>query len=268
MLRDAVRGVVVVASELAEEAGKRVLGAAEGLLQRGGVDVAGLERRLGGQFPPSAESLRTMAGEAVTAGRAGVDLVAGVARSEVERVFEKVGDQVVKVGVVLGYLESKLREVEEEEPAVVRPAAKPGAARKPAGRADGLFGAGWDGAPAAAEPATESAPAAQPVRKPAARRGAKAPADGATAGKAGAEKAGARKAPAKKAPARKAAAGKAPAEKTVVKKTVAKKTVTRKAATSGTATVATTRKGAAKKTVVRKSVAKKAAPEKGVDSDG
>ncbi|QKW22200.1 hypothetical protein HUT16_26790 [Kitasatospora sp. NA04385] len=185
MLQDAVRGVrgvLVVAGELVEEAGRRVLDTAGGLLQKGG------------ELPPGVEQLRVLAGEVVTAGQAGVDLVAGVARGEAERVFEKVGDQVVKVGVVLSFLESKLREVEEEpvaagprveeplgegpfgegpfgegpeEPPLVRPAA----------RAQGLFDAGWDAEP---EPEPGSAPdraGAEPgrdrrtaARKAAARR--------------------------------------------------------------------------------------------------
>ncbi|MGW4698395.1 hypothetical protein ACWEO1_39180, partial [Kitasatospora cineracea] len=139
MLQDAVRGVrgvLVVAAELAEEAGRRVL------------DTAGELLKQGGELPPGVEQLRVLAGEAVTAGRAGVDLVAGVARGEVERVFEKVGDQVVKVGVVLSFLESKLREVDEQpeggaaaeppvaepEPAEPEPAAP---AVRPAARAQG-----------------------------------------------------------------------------------------------------------------------------------
>ncbi|MFC8721122.1 hypothetical protein, partial [Kitasatospora sp. NPDC057198] len=145
MLQDAVRGVrgvLVVAGELVEEAGRRVLDTAGGLLQQGG------------ELPPGVEQLRVLAGEVVTAGRAGVDLVAGVARGEVERVFEKVGDQVVKVGVVLSFLESKLREVEEEPAADPRveepPTAEPREEQpvvRPAARAQGLFDAGWDAEP-------------------------------------------------------------------------------------------------------------------------
>ncbi|MFD0569599.1 hypothetical protein ACFQ0T_10465 [Kitasatospora gansuensis] len=124
MLRDAVRGVVVVAAEVAEEAGKRVAG----LLERSGVHVAGLE-----QFPPSVKTLQTLAEEAVTAGRAGIDLAVGVTRGEVDKLFEKVGDQVTKVGVVLSFLESRLREVEEPAPT---PARRPVRAvcSRPAGR--------------------------------------------------------------------------------------------------------------------------------------
>ncbi|MFG2824948.1 hypothetical protein ACGFX4_36650 [Kitasatospora sp. NPDC048365] len=265
MLRDAVRGVVVVAAELAEEAGRRALGAAEGLLARGGVDVAELERRLGGPFPTSPEELRTLAGEAVTAGRAGIDLVTGVARSEVERVFEKVGDQVVKVGVVLSFLESKLREVEEEQPA---PA-------KPESRAGGLFQAGWEAeAPAYesepgngwdaeewAEPEPEDVPSAAPAaprkampRKPAAGKSTakKAAAQGSAAGSA-AKKSTAKKAAAKKATGTSAAAKKAAAKKTASAGT-AKKAAARKVAVKKTAAAGTARKTSAKKTtVVRRS---------------
>ncbi|MFF1874897.1 hypothetical protein [Kitasatospora herbaricolor] len=143
MLRDTVRGFVTVASGLAEEAGKRVVLTAAELLERSGIDLAEVERkaRAAGQFPPSVKSLQTLAEEAVTAGRAGFDLATGVARSEVEKAFEKVGDQVTKVGVVLAYLESRLRDVEEDGAPAARPADKNGAA---AARADGLFGHGWE----------------------------------------------------------------------------------------------------------------------------
>ncbi|WP_035867278.1 hypothetical protein [Kitasatospora cheerisanensis] len=102
MLRDAVRGVVVVAAELAEEASRRVAGAAEEL------------RKRTGELPSELEQLRSLAEQAVTAG---VDLVTGLAKGRADQVFEKVGDQVVKVGVVLSFLESKLREVDEPEAA-------------------------------------------------------------------------------------------------------------------------------------------------------
>ncbi|MDH6579343.1 hypothetical protein [Kitasatospora sp. MAP5-34] len=164
MLRDAVRGVTVLAVELAEETGKRVVGTAAGLLERSGVDVAAIERTVAEQFPPSVRSLQMLAGEAVTVGRAGLDLAVGTARAEAEKIFELVGDQVVKVGVVLGYLESRLREVEEEHPA---PAAKPEA------RAGDLFGVGWEAeaeSEIAAEEAEEAAPpepvAEEPVPVP------------------------------------------------------------------------------------------------------
>ncbi|WP_405019783.1 hypothetical protein OHV05_25905 [Kitasatospora sp. NBC_00070] len=207
MLRDAVRGVVVVATEVAEEAGKRVAG----LLERSGVNAAALE-----QFPPSAKTLQTLAEEAVTAGRAGVDLAIGVTRSEVEKVFEKVGDQVMKVGVVLSFLESRLREAEEPVPA-------------PEARAGGLFEAGWEEevrpAESDAEPEQEHEwawadetpePVAPPVRKPAAAK--KAPAAKKTT-------------PAKKTTAAKKATAKtATAKKTPAKKTTAKKAAPRKPA--------------------------------------
>lgn len=139
MLPKTVRGAVAAAAVLVEEVGKRVVGTAAGLLEKGGIDVTEVERRFGGQFPPSAQSLQTLAEEAVTAGRAGVDTAVGVARGEVEKVFEKVGDQVTKVGVVLAYLESKLREVEvevevEDEEEGARPEqAGPPPAPRPAG---------------------------------------------------------------------------------------------------------------------------------------
>ncbi|GAA0666272.1 hypothetical protein GCM10010193_17310 [Kitasatospora atroaurantiaca] len=208
MLRDAVRGVAVVAAELAEETGKRVVGAATGLLERSGVDVAAIERTVGQQFPPSAKSLQTLAEEAVTAGRAGLDLAVGVMRSEVEAVFERVGDQVVKVGVVLGYLESKLREVEE-------PAARP----EP--RADGLFDAGWEDGDRAGRSVVSERVEVE-VEEP-------APAKKATAKKATAKKSTTEKPAARKATTKKTAPTKAAAKKTTVK-TAAKKATAKKAA--------------------------------------
>ncbi|GAA2774864.1 hypothetical protein [Kitasatospora cinereorecta] len=278
MLRDAVRGVVVVAAEFAEEAGRRVLGAAEGLLQRGGVDVAAVEARLGGQFPPSAEQLRLVVTEAVTAGRAGVDLVTGVARSEAEQLFERVGDQVMKVGVVLSFLESKLREVHEDE----QPPAS-----KPEGRAGGLFEAGWESAEPAtgwAEPDAEwafvpeepfepegfaesadftalgDAPGEAPAKKSPAKRAAKSTAAKSTTAKTTAKKTAAKKTAAEKPAAKKASAGKTAAKRTTTAKsgsaagqgrTTAKRTVARQSAAG--AAPAAGRKAAAKKTVVRKS---------------
>lgn len=237
-----------------------MLGAAEGLLQRGGVDVAAVEARLGGQFPPSAEQLRLVVTEAVTAGRAGVDLVTGVARSEAEQLFERVGDQVMKVGVVLSFLESKLREVHEDE----QPPAS-----KPEGRAGGLFEAGWESAEPAtgwAEPDAEwafvpeepfepegfagsadftalgDAAGEAPAKKSPAKRAAKSTA---------AKKTAAKKTTAKKTAAEKPEAKKASAGKTTAKRTTAKRTVARQSAAG--AAPAAGRKAAAKKTVVRKS---------------
>ncbi|MEV6978406.1 hypothetical protein [Kitasatospora sp. NPDC093806] len=262
MLPKTVRGAVEAAAVLVEEVGKRVVGTAAGLLEKGGIDVAEVERRLGGQFPPSAQSLQTLAGEAVTAGRAGVDLAVGVARGEVEKVFEKVGDQVTKVGVVLAYLESKLREVEEE----AAPASA--SAPAPAPRAGGLFEDGWE---------RETGQGEAGRREPA-ERGAKAPAEAeriavdepvevdppvppngtavAAAAAASLEKAPAKKAP---APAKKTAAApakKAAAKKTAVKKTAVKKTATAKTAEAGQEPPAK-RAAAVKKTTVRRTTTPK-----------
>jgi hypothetical protein len=290
MLRDAVRGAVAVAATLAEEAGRLVVGTATELLGRSGIDVAAVERRVVERFPPSAQSLRTLAEEAVTVGRAGVDLVVGVARGEVERAFETVGDQVVKLGVVLSFLEGRLRDVDEE------PVADPAAPRRE-NRADVLFGAGWEdepatqapeaaGAafadpavdedvavdedasgtgPAAGRPAAKKAPARKPPARKAPPRAAAAP-EATADGKAGTETADGRS-PAKNAdrptgPAKKAAAKKSPAKKatpagkTTAKKTTAKKTTTRKATAKRTvAQPPAARKATARKTtVVKKSV--------------
>ncbi|MFJ4673822.1 hypothetical protein [Kitasatospora purpeofusca] len=241
MLPKTVRGAVAAAAVLVEEVGKRVVGTAAGLLEKGGIDVTEVERRFGGQFPPSAQSLQTLAEEAVTAGRAGVDLAVGVARGEVEKVFEKVGDQVTKVGVVLAYLESKLREVEdedEEEGARPEQAGPP-----PAPRAGGLFEDGWEQetrASAGAERIVVDEPVE--VDPPVPPNGKPVVAE-ATAERTTAEKT-AEKTPAKKAAARKPAAAKkaapvakkAAAKKTALKKTAVKKTAVKKTAVKKTST--------------------------------
>ncbi|MFB7474377.1 hypothetical protein [Kitasatospora sp. NPDC056184] len=232
MLPRTVRGAVAAAAVLVEEVGKRVVGTAAGLLEKGGIDVAEVERRLGGQFPPSAQSLQTLAEEAVTAGRAGVDLAVGVARGEVEKAFERVGDQVTKVGVVLAYLENKLREVEEDD-AAERDGAAPTA---PAPRAGGLFEDGWeretaDSAEAeriAVDEPVEVDPPVPPARTapvvPVVPVAPEAPA--------------AKAAPVKKAAVKKTAAAKKPAaaKKTAAKKTAVKKTAVKKTAVKKTAT--------------------------------
>ncbi|MFI6447745.1 hypothetical protein [Kitasatospora sp. NPDC050543] len=272
MLRRTVQGCVELASELADEVGKRVVGTAAELLERSGVDLSEVERRLGGQFPPSVKSIQTLAGEAVTAGRAGVDVAVGVARSEVEKAFERVGDQVTKVGVVLAYLESKLREVEEE--------AVPPAGRSAAGaRADGLFGDGWEHGEGGAEPivaervevdeADEDSPAPAPAparsRKAAAEptRAARTPAEPAPAAKEPVEEAPAKEARARKAPAAKARAGEAGTGKSQAKKAAAKKTPARKTVVTKKATAEQPsgkpagKRAAAKKTTVRRSTSGK-----------
>ncbi|MEV7941812.1 histone H1-like repetitive region-containing protein [Kitasatospora sp. NPDC088264] len=290
MLPRTVRGVVEVAAGLAEEVGKRVVGTAAVILERTGVDVTEVERRLGGQFPPSAKTLQTLAEEAVTAGRAGVDLAVGVARGEVEKAFEKVGDQVMKVGVVLAYLESKLREVEEEaEPAVRSAGFDEAAEPAPAPRADDLFGRGWEradeqpAAPAAGEPVVaervevdepvEVDPPVPPVRpslpgKAAAKRtpakeptaAEPAPAEQTSAEKApAAGRAGVKKSPAKKAAAKKPVAKKTAAKKTTVRKTAVKKTATAQqtAAEPPAQPKAPAKRTATKKTTVRKATSTK-----------
>ncbi|MFJ2866713.1 histone H1-like repetitive region-containing protein [Kitasatospora sp. NPDC087314] len=289
MLPRTVRGVVEVAAGLVEEVGKRVVGTAATILERSGVDVTEVERRLGGQFPPSAKTLQTLAEEAVTAGRAGVDLAVGVARGEVEKAFERVGDQVTKVGVVLAYLESKLREVEED----AVPAAGPAGADEaelptPAPRADDLFGRGWEsadgqsaawamGEPIVAERVevdepVEVDPPVPPVQPAVARKAAakrtparKAPAadrstaGGETADGPAAEKTSAEKATAKRTTAKKATAKKSAAKKTTVKKTAVKKTATAKKAAAEPAAQpkAPAKRTATKKTTVRKATSTK-----------
>ncbi|MDH6710952.1 hypothetical protein P3T27_007703 [Kitasatospora sp. MAA19] len=293
MLPRTVRGVVEVAAGLVEEVGKRVVGTAATILERSGVDVTEVERRLGGQFPPSAKTLQTLAEEAVTAGRAGVDLAVGVARGEVEKAFERVGDQVTKVGVVLAYLESKLREVEEDAVPAAGPAGSDEADEEdeaerptPAPRADDLFGRGWESADgqaaawAVGEPIVaervevdepvEVDPPVPPVRPAVARKAAakrtpakKAPvADRSTAGGEAAvgeaaEKTSAEKTSAEKAEkasAKRTTAKKAPAKKSAAKKTTVKKTAVKKTATA--------KKAAAEPAAQPKAPAKRTATKK------
>ncbi|MFB7668183.1 hypothetical protein ACFC1R_30390 [Kitasatospora sp. NPDC056138] len=279
MLRDAVRGVVVMATGLAEETGRRVVGAATGLLERSGVDVAAIERTVNEQFPPSAKSLQTLAEDAVTAGRAGLDLALGAARSEVDKVFERVGDQVVKVGVVLSYLESKLREVEEQPQAGA--AARPGA--RPEARAGNLFEAGWDErAPEPVEVDRTDGTAGSERPEPTRRTAAKQPASKqstarqATAGQSAAKGTGAkpavRDAAVKKAPAVKAGAGgttgraSAATGKTATGKADAERVGTKKAtAKKAPAKQTPVKKAAAKKPAAKKSAPKKSAPKKADD---
>ncbi|MBV6702825.1 hypothetical protein [Kitasatospora aureofaciens] len=279
MLPRTVRGVVEAAAVVVEEVGKRVVGTAATILERTGVDVAEVERRLGEKFPPSAKTLQTLAEEAVTAGRAGVDLAVGAARGEVEKVFEKVGDQVTKVGVVLAYLESKLREVEEGGV----PAAQPGPAEEveepaPAPRADDLFGRGWEqeeppaartvGEPIVAERVEVDepvevdppvAPAKSAARTPAKKAPAKKTSVASTAGTG----------TAKKAAAKTAAVKKTAAEKTVAKKTAARTAVKKTASTKKTATTKKTAAAAevpAKRTATKKATVRKATSTKKPDA--
>ncbi|WP_329490160.1 hypothetical protein OG618_27170 [Kitasatospora sp. NBC_01246] len=290
MLPKTVRGAVEVAAGLVEEVGKRVVGTAAGLLEMSGVDVAEVERRLGGPFPPSAKSLQTLAEEAVTAGRAGVDLAVGVARSEVEKAFEKVGDQVTKVGVVLAYLESKLREVEEEAvPAASPQEEEPGTAA-PAPRADALFGHGWElddepAAPAARvggepivaervevdEPVETDPPVPPAVaKKPAA---AEKPAERKPAAKKPVAKKAAAQKPAAQVPAAQVPAAQAPAvKKAVVKKAAAKKPAEQQPAErKPAAKQAAAKKAPAKRTAVKKTAAattERAAAKKAAQAAG
>ncbi|WP_157855347.1 hypothetical protein [Kitasatospora purpeofusca] len=261
MLPKTVRGAVAAAAVLVEEVGKRVVGTAAGLLEKGGIDVTEVERRFGGQFPPSAQSLQTLAEEAVTAGRAGVDLAVGVARGEVEKVFEKVGDQVTKVGVVLAYLESKLREVEDEDD---EEGARPEqAGPPPAPRAGGLFEDGWEQetrASAGAERIVVDEPVEVDPPVP--------PNGTAVVAAAAAEKA-AEKTPAKKAAARKPAAAKkaAPvAKKAAAKKTAVKKTAVKKTSTAKKPTEAGAEQPPAKRTATRKTTVRRTATTKKPDA--
>ncbi|MCX4688510.1 hypothetical protein OG401_30140 [Kitasatospora purpeofusca] len=269
MLPKTVRGAVAAAAVLVEEVGKRVVGTAAGLLEKGGIDVTEVERRFGGQFPPSAQSLQTLAEEAVTAGRAGVDLAVGVARGEVEKVFEKVGDQVTKVGVVLAYLESKLREVEEEDEGAPPEQAGP----PPAPRAGGLFEDGWEQetrGSAGAERIVVDEPVEvdPPVPPNGTAVAAQAPSE--KAAEKAAERTVAKKAAAPKPAAAKKAAPavkKAAAKKTAVKKTAVKKTSTAKRTTAAKKPAeAGSEQPPAKRTATRKTTVRRTSTTKKPDA--
>ncbi|WP_051830508.1 MULTISPECIES: hypothetical protein [Streptomyces] len=267
--------MVETAAGVVEEVGKRVVGTAAVILEKAGVDVADVERRLGGQFPPSAKTLQTLAEEALTAGRAGVDLAVGMARNEAEKVFEKVGDQVTKVGVVLAYLETKLREVEEEAPAAEPGADAYGAEEPvPAPRADDLFGRGWEfeeerssgrrvGDPIVAERVEVDAPVeVDPPVPPAAPR--KAPARRSTA-ETSTEKSSENRAEKKTAAAGRPVAEKATAKRATAKKAAAKKTTTvKKSATAKQA--AAQPEAPAKRTATRRTTVRKATSTKKPDA--
>ncbi|MDH6113533.1 superfamily II DNA/RNA helicase [Kitasatospora sp. MAP12-15] len=243
-MRDTLREYVEFATGLAEGAGKRVVGTATGLLERAGVDLEAVERTVAAQLPPSVQSLQTLVGELATAGRTGVDLAVGLARTEAEKAVERVGrlgDQVVKVGVVLSYLEGKLRDLEGGEPEQ-----RPSADRRepPAARAQGLFGEDWwpeeESAALDEEPVLdeEPAPAAVPAKKAAPR----------------------------KAAPRKAAPAKAAVKKTAVRKTAAKQPTAAKKATEPKKTA--TKKTAAAKPAAAKTATKKAPAKKATRKDG
>lgn len=201
-MRQTLREYVELAAGLAEETGKRVVGTAGELL-------GAAERTVAGQLPPSVKSLQALVGEIATAGRGGVDLAVGLARAEAEKTVERVGklgDQVVKVGVVLAYLEGKLRELDGSGGGA-EPAAAAARREHPAPRAEGLFAADWQ---PEEEPAEDPLAFVEPeeVQKPA---------------------------PVKKAAAKKTTPAKktAPAKK-AMPANAAKKTATKKAATKKT----------------------------------
>ncbi|WP_329579456.1 hypothetical protein OG500_11645 [Kitasatospora sp. NBC_01250] len=276
-MRQMLRGYVELAAGLAEAAGKRVVGTAVELLERAGVDVEGAERAVTTQLPPAVQKLETLAQEVVTVGRGGLDLAVGLARAEAEKAVERVGklgDQVVKAGVVLAYLEGKLRDLAGDgqgsgagggtaptEQAQQESAGSTSGAPRP-GRAESLFAADWQPeADLEPEPGLDAEPdwddaqtgaagwyiPPEPAAEPTAPRKRTVPK-------------AAVKTPAAKTPAvKKTAAKKTAAKPTVAKKSAAKKTVAEKTAAKQTAT---------KKTAAKKTATKKATPRKPAgDSD-
>ncbi|MGF1431922.1 histone H1-like repetitive region-containing protein [Kitasatospora sp. LaBMicrA B282] len=301
MLRGYIQGYVELAAGLAEAAGKRVVGTAGDLLERVGVDIEAAERTVAGQLPPLVHRLETLAQEVVTVGRGGVDLAVGLARAEAEKAVEragKLGDQVVKVGVVLAYLEGKLRDLEGggaagtgtgtgAGTAAERPAKeqekqeKSGGRTSGVGRAEGLFADDWEpeqgwgteppgGAGFAPLPPDEEQAEAEPpgeLMEGAEHRGTgerggvkRAPVKKASAAK----KAAVKRAPSKRvasekeAPVRKAAVKKAPVKRVAAAKTAVEEAPVKKAA----AKRAPAKTASATKTAATEPTAKKAAAKR------
>jgi hypothetical protein len=272
VLRDflkAAAGAATGVVGVAEEARRRAEGAARDLLELSGVHP----NELLGRAPEP------------------VQLVVGVVRSEADKVWSRLGDGVVQVGVVLEFLEQQVRHLQGEDDA---PAAQPEEARVAQPRSEQAFPAPRrkpatarpvrvvvdedlpvdDGAAAAARrraavpgmkktaarKAAVAAEAAAPARTPAARKApARKPAAAAAPVTAPAS---AEKAPARKAAARKTAAKRVPVKETAAKDVPAKKAAAKKAAKKTTTRAATqksgTGQGATEQTPAKKVAAKKA----------
>ncbi|GAB2744226.1 hypothetical protein [Kitasatospora kifunensis] len=278
-MRQMLRGYVELAAGLAEAAGKRVVSTTVELLERAGVDMEEAERAVTTQLPPAVQKLETLAQEVVTAGRGGLDLAVGLARAEAEKAVERVGklgDQVVKVGVVLAYLEGKLRGLEDGGDGAAEQAGQAGHRRRESagstsgagteagtgksGRAEALFAADWQPeAEREAEPALEWETLAgaagwytpeEPVTEAAPPR------------KTAVKRPTTKKTAAKKTTAAKGTTAKtAAAKKTAVKKTTAAKSTAKKAATAKKATGAKQAGPAKKAGTAKKAAPKKAAPK-------
>ena len=275
-MRDMLRGWVRFAAGIAEETGRTTVRTAKDLLDRGGLDVDALQRTLAEQVPAPVQSV---AGDVLEVGRVGRDAVVGLVRSEAERTWHlvgRMGDQVVKAGVLLELLERKLREVEGSGSESPPPA--------PRARAETLFGADWQaedvaaerssvepvripveeepepGGPAAAEELATTRHTDRPTGGPAVE---KPPAERTAVKKSAAKKAAVKKAAAKKAVTQKAAAQKAAAKHVAAKQPSAKQASVRQAAARQTAVAKKAAKQApAERAVTTKAAAKKAATTK------
>jgi hypothetical protein len=178
-MRDAVRTCLQIAGGLTEATRRRAVGAARGLLDQAGVDVAALQRSIGERIPPEVQSL---ADELIASGKANRDMLLGLIREEVDKTMGRVGrlaDEITKVGIILEALERRVRNLEgptEPEPPrehvpvaddiATPPAAKrtPPAAKKPTPAAEKPAPAAKKTAPAAkktAPAAKKTAPAAK-----------------------------------------------------------------------------------------------------------
>ena len=256
MLRDYLKLAADAAAGAAGEFRRRAEAGARELVELSGLDPEQLRAKV----PASVQSL---AEEVVGAGRNNSELLVGLVRSEAEKAWNRLGDGMVQVGVVLELLERQVRALQggEDEAA---PAAEPKAqpepesgheskpGPKPASRAEQAFPGRAprpvrvvvdpeDGAASAAAAAAARRRAAVPgMRKVAEGRSAAAPTRPTEA--------------AEPAPARKTAAKKTAAKKTTAKKTAAKKSVAEQAAP---------KQAAPRKTAVAKKAAAKQASEDG-----
>src|SRR5882757_2519188 len=155
-MRDALRTCLQIAGGLTEATRRRTTEAARELLDQAGIDVGGLQQRIGSAIPAE---VQTLADELMAAGRANRDLLVGLIREEVDKTVgrvSRVADEVTKVGVVLETLERRIRNLEGHGSAP---------AKAPAESAPPVEHVRVEPEPAPAKPS--AAPAAAPTAKPA-----------------------------------------------------------------------------------------------------
>jgi hypothetical protein len=256
-MRDTLRECLRIGTAVTETALRRVEGATREALNRAGIDPDELQHRLAEQVPQPV--------------RENAEAAAGLLRSEAEKAWERLGDGVVQVGVVLETLERWVRDFEgrrdQEAPAAEDAGADAASATGRPGRSEG---AASGAAERTAGRAEEAFP--RPAR----------PTQGPSTGPVrvfvdeGDEEAGGRPVRPTAAPPRPrtpAAAEKTPAKRAPAKKSAAKKTVAKKAAKKPAARTTASQAGAgvpdeageksgAKRAPAKKSAAKKSAAKK------